>query len=75
MTEIKNEQTKDLTPSRGLIGRAKAVDRIWTVMFYLVALFFLLLLFAFAGYVIIGLTEMESETISSTPSIWFFCLF
>ena len=53
MTEIKNEQTKDLTPSRGLIGRAKAVDRIWTVMFYLVALFFLLLLFAFAGYVII----------------------
>ena len=53
MTEIKNEQTKDLTPSRGLIGRAKAVDRIWTVVFYLVALFFLLLLFAFAGYVII----------------------
>lgn len=53
MTEIKNEQTKDLTPSRGLIGRAKAVDRTWTVVFYLVALFFLLLLFAFAGYVII----------------------
>ncbi len=53
MTEIKNEQKKDLTPSRSLIGRARAVDRIWTVVFYLVALFFLLLLFAFAGYVII----------------------
>ena len=53
MTEVKNESKVRVEVDQGRISRARAVDNAWTVIFYLVALFFLVLLFAFAGYVII----------------------
>jgi len=62
MTELKNESKVRVEVDQGRIQRARAVDNVWTVIFYLVALFFLLLLFAFAGYVIIkGFTGAKPE--------------